>query len=401
MGSGSPFLDVLRQAVRDDRLLCLAGMNDSVAVDRRAQPVATAIERLLPRWPDMEPGSPARIRVSGREGQYRIQSPWLVEDQVAQTPTSAACALIIEMARSWLDAHKGMLCLHCAAFELNGRLIVLAGTNRSGKSTLAAALGAAGARIYCDDMMPLGADGRGIALGVPPRLRLPLPASLAGSLAATAAEHLISHDDRYGYVMPPNLAEHGVSAPIGGIVLLHREDDIGPAFHSVNHSEAVTQLLLRNLHRDITAEETVTRLLAVAHSVPVIRLRYARIDEAVEALLGLGTNWPDAAPPPAMDWGPKDRLALVSPSGPHVQSPGVWTQAVEGDIFAVSPKSEEIFRLNPVASVLWDLFVESTSADDATDLLADAFPSESRHTLEADVAALMVALLHRGLIRPA
>lgn len=401
MGSGLPFFGVLRQAVRDDRLLRHAGMGDSVAVERRAQPVAKALQRLLPRWPDVEPGSPARIRVSGREGQYRIHSPWLMEDQVAQTPTSAACALIIEMARSWLDAHMGMLCLHCAAFELNGRLIVLAGTNRSGKSTLAAALGAAGARIYCDDMMPLSPDGRGVALGIPPRLRLPLPASLAGSLAATAAERLISHDDRYGYVMPSNLAEHGASAPIGGIVLLHREDDTGPVFHSVDHSEAVTQLLLRNLHRDITAEETVTRLLAVAHSVPVISLRYARIDEAVKALLGLGKSWPDAAPLLAMEWGTEDRLALAAPSGPYVQSAGVWTQAVEGDIFAVSAESEEIFRLNPVASVLWDLFVEPTSADDATDLLADAFPSERRHTLEADVAALMAALLQRGLIRPA
>lgn len=402
MAKGLHILQLLQQAGRGDRLLHYSGMGDSISLAPRAELVASALEAILPNWPTDDADHPARIRVAGQVGDFRIQSPWLGNEQTATTPTSAACALIIEMARSWLDAHAGMLCLHCAAFELNGRLIVLAGTNRSGKSTLAAALGAAGARIYCDDMLPLTPEGRGMAFGVPPRLRLPLPETLHGTLAASAAGQLVSSDDRYGYTMPHNLAPHGHSAPLGGIVLLDRVESGGPTFHAVDRSEAVAQLLLRNLHRDIGAGETVTRFLHIAQSVPVISLRYAGIDEAVGTLMAPDyAAWPEGETAAAPAWTGGVTTSPIRTTTPYIHSPDVWTQAVDGDLFAVNPETEDIFRLNPVAAVLWDMFAEPTTVMDAADLLAAAFPDESAEAICADVELLMATLFERGLIRSA
>ncbi|MBF0679275.1 MAG: PqqD family protein [Devosia sp.] len=401
MATGLQLLQAVRQAASGDRLLRYQGMGETIGLARSASTIRDALDRIAPLWPRAEASHPARIRVSGRPGKFRLASPWLEEEQTAESETSAACALLVEMARSWLHAHPGMLCLHCAAFEANGRLIILAGTNRAGKSTLAAALGAAGARLYCDDMLPLTAEGAGIAFGIPPRLRLPVPPALEGSLAAEAARDLVSADERYGYTSPTNLAPHGATAPLGGIVLIDRADTGAPDFYHVERSEALSQLLLRNLHRDIGAKATIDRLLDIAGSVPVIRMQYAELDAAVAELLRLDPDdWPRGKPAPAKDWSSEHKEDLVAPAAEFIRSAGVQVREVDGEVFAVDPESEEIFRLNAIAAIVWDMFGEPTSLEAAVELLAEAYPDQDQEVIRRGVERLMAALLERGLIGP-
>jgi len=383
-------------------LLRHAGMADAVRIAAGAAPVAEALAAILRNWPAVAAGTaPARLGVAGRPGRYRIESPWLETPQLAETPTSAACALVIEMARSWLEAQPGRLCLHCAAFESDGRLIVLAGTNRAGKSTLAAALGAAGARLYCDDMLPLTPEGLGIALGVPPRLRLPLPEGVADSLAGTAARAMVSADDRYGYALPPGLAAHADMAPLGGIVLLDRLPAAPTRFHPVARNEALAHLLLRNLYRDIGPGDAIARLLPLAEGVPAIRMVYSDIDDAVGRLLALHpARWPEGEPEPGTQWddapAPPDP---VDPAGLYRHAEGVATHELDGELFAAHPQTEEIYRLNTVAAVVWELFSEPTGRDEVVAMLMEAFAGEAQDRIAGDVDRLMAALASRDLIR--
>lgn len=400
MRSGPNPFDILRRTGARPRPLQFVGMGDSIALGNGTEAVAAALDSILPHWPRCQviEGAP-RIEVDLQDGEHRIASPWLETPQWAATPASAACALIIEMARSWLHARPGMLCLHCAAIERHGRLIVIAGTNRSGKSTLAAALGEAGATVICDDMLPLTEDGDGVALGVPPRIRLPLPDSLKTGLVGRAAERLVAADERYGYTMPRAMAPHGTSLPLGGIILLDRIEAGETSFHAVDRGEALAQLLLRNLHRDIDAGNTLDRLLKLADRLPVARLRYADIEDAVGRLMTLDPdNWPETLPPLAENWAQDTGSSLLDRQTMLTQANGVATRDVDGEIFAIDPRTEELFRLNAVAAIVWDILAEPVSVAEIADIIVEAFPHARPEQVEADIGSLVSALLERGLI---
>ena len=66
----------------------------------------------------------------------------------------AACSFIVDLIRAYIAAAPSLLCLHGAAAEFAGRLVVFPTPYRSGKSTLTAYLAAAGVRVYADDILP-------------------------------------------------------------------------------------------------------------------------------------------------------------------------------------------------------------------------------------------------------
>ena len=84
-------------------------------------------------------------------------------------------------------AHGRMrLTLHGSAVERGGAAFVLLGGRGSGKSTAAAALCRKGYRMLCDDMIPIGTDGR-VWPGVPrPRLKADSYRQLFGDPALAA-----------------------------------------------------------------------------------------------------------------------------------------------------------------------------------------------------------------------
>jgi hypothetical protein len=399
---GQVFTANRKQADQAVRLLRHDGMPHAIEIAANADQVINVLADILPRWPAIAPNGPAPLRLAHRGGEFQIQSPWLNAPLSAESPVSAACALIIEMARSWLSARPGHLCLHCAAFLSHGRLIILAGTNRSGKSTLAAALGAAGVKLYCDDMLPLTPNGLGVALGVPPRLRLPLPDAVGNSLAGRAAAQMVASDGRYGYTIPPHLAAHGQTAPLGGIVLLDRVEGQPVGFHQVARNEALAHLLLRNLHRDISASETITRLMDLSGNVPATRMVYSDIDEAVASLMALDPDhWPIGGASGQADWkAPISPKPLPPGDQPFRHIENVSAYEVDSEMFVAHPLTEEILRLNAVAAIVWDLLSEPVSRDELAALLHEAFPAEAPDRISSDIDNLIAALIARDLIRP-
>ncbi|MFP5482167.1 MAG: hypothetical protein ACLGGW_02685, partial [Gammaproteobacteria bacterium] len=107
------------------------------------------------------------------------------------------------------------IALHAGAVAISNRLIAITGPRRAGKSTLIARLCAEpDLQIFCDDVLPISPLGEGVALGVAPRLRLPLPAKASQHFKQFARQHLGPHDNRYGYLCTTNLAGNGTRLPL-------------------------------------------------------------------------------------------------------------------------------------------------------------------------------------------
>ena len=112
---------------------------------------------------------------------YELTAEWLSEPQRCKNKANAICAFVSKMVRAYIDDDQNLLCLHGAAAEFGGSLVVFPSKFRSGKSVLSACLAYADVKIFCDDVLLVDLEkGQGIAAGLAPRLRLLLPGCLSG-----------------------------------------------------------------------------------------------------------------------------------------------------------------------------------------------------------------------------
>jgi hypothetical protein len=138
---------------------------------------------LLPGW-SIEPWaetfqSEPVLRFAFARRTFAISGPWAPKPISRADPVDAACGFIAELVRAYVNELPDRLCLHAAAAEIGGRLVIFPSTHKAGKSVLSAALAAAGCRLSGDDIVLIDAqNGIGISGGLCPRLRLPLPANL-------------------------------------------------------------------------------------------------------------------------------------------------------------------------------------------------------------------------------
>jgi hypothetical protein len=96
-----------------------------------------------------------------------------------ETSAEMLCDLGIDLAETFIRYRSAMQCLHCSAVALcsegEERLVVFPNINRAGKSLLAASFLQHRVRLFADDLLAVTEEGEGMAFGLPPRLRLPLP----------------------------------------------------------------------------------------------------------------------------------------------------------------------------------------------------------------------------------
>ncbi len=379
-----------------------------------AHAVADHLARITTGWPMEEvaldePFEPF-LTVIGTAGGYTIASDWLAEPLTGFGSVAAACTTVVDMALAWMDADRSTIALHCGAVELDGRLVVLTGAQRAGKSTLTARLSAEDVRVFCDDMLPMAAESlAGIALGIAPRPRVPLPAAASAKFRDHVARHAVADDGHYCYVMSPNVAPHGTTAPIGTILLLDRRGS-GPAqLRAAAPAEAVRALLLQNLMEDRDPEAVFARMHALTDRCAIYWLEYADIEDAVARILSSFCSdgrIPDPLPPHP------DRT-LVSDHAPEVPAPPVpgavayrarpdiTVRELDGEAFLCDPAERAVLHLNPIGTAVWALLAEGISANAVADLLAEVFPAAGRDAVAADVAGFFAELARAELIRPA
>jgi len=218
---------------------------------------------------------------------FQRRSKWLSKPKIFRNPIDTVCDFIVDLIHAYIADNEGLLCLHCAAVKFNQGLVVFPNTYRAGKSILSLKLVSCGGQLFTDDVLPITSHGNfGMALGILPRLRLPLPEALGGAFSNFAFEHAGPKSDRYLYVKLSKLeqAELGTKAPIRGITILQRDTAAKPALMKVKNSTVVRDVILRNFARQNSALEIVDRLYSIAEKADCYTLRYASLDQAVELL---------------------------------------------------------------------------------------------------------------------
>lgn len=199
----------------------------------------------------------------------------------------AVCDFLVDLVRAFIRDDPSLLCLHCGAIQAKDGLIVFPSDYAAGKSTLAMHAAARGARLFADDVMPLRqGDNSGVAVGILPRLRLPLPQETHGALSSFLEQRKSVSSSRFCYyaMRGRELAAYGETVPIAGMVLLERKEGAAPALEEVGAAEMLKKTILRNFSQNVPGIAVLERLHDLVGKVRRFRLTYAMAEPAVALL---------------------------------------------------------------------------------------------------------------------
>ena len=389
------------------------GLKAPLRLDR-AEAVLPLLSATLPGWPQAvcpaQPDARPFFTITGQPGSDRLSCQPHVEDRPARMldAVNAVCDAIAELAVALPAEDDRLLCLHAAGVVLGGRIVVFPNVRRAGKSTLSAALAWAGHRVFSDDVLPVGFPGGQVALvesmGVAPRLRLPLPDTLPQAFRDWAASVAGPQNRQYRYLALPEAPARGDSLPVGAFVLLDRQEHPCPArLDPVPTDAAMDALLHQNFTRDRHSGDILQVMAATLAALPVWRLTYAGLEDALACLQAAFADWPplpDTSAPPR-----RFRLAdftppppAPGPEAPLAQRPGTTVRVIGEALYLADPEGRAIHRMDPLAAAIWDMLEEPAIADEIGALLAEAFPDADRDRLQRDVAGLLSMMVGAGLI---
>ncbi|ARE81919.1 coenzyme PQQ synthesis protein D (PqqD) [Roseovarius mucosus] len=377
----------------------------------RAEAVAGALSEVMPGWGCRSlPGAPSEAvpvtRVTAEDsGRYSYQSWWSRAPLTDLGLAGATCGVVADLVQSYCDARPEMIGLHCGAVEVGGHLLAFTGPYRAGKTTLVTRLAAEpGVRLYCDDVLPVNPDGQGVALGVQPRLRLPLPEGVSDGFRVYVADHLTVQDRRYGYVRCDGQAPLGTQAPLAGLIVLRREAS-GPArLHRMRVADAVAHMIRQNIADPGETEAHYDRLAALGAQLFCATLVYSDLEEAVQVvrdlcaapeLPGSGVQIGPMLPPDPVEAEtvPAD-LAQV-----FCRAEEVSAREIGQDVFLWQMAGRNFFRLNPVAGAVWALLEEPCYGHDIAETLAEVFVGTPQTMIADDLSDLLGQMCARGLVR--
>ena len=360
--------------------------------------------QVVPHMPSASPIGVQRLRRG-----FRISSPWLGRSFVRRSVAAALCSLSVELVRAYAEANSERLCLHAGAAVLDGRLMVLVGRPRAGKSTLLAQLACAGLTIFADDALPIDAHSRGIALGTAPRLRRPLPRRSCQRLQTFAAAHRGPSDRRNLFLDLPaeQLAPFGTTRPLGCFVLLNRTAE-GPAvLERTAAASALSMLVTRNIAEGAPAVDTLRRLYDLVVRASCFRLTYSSTAEAAQRLLDLDAGRAGAleVPDEAVLTPPMAQVAASAPpsgAGHGVErwsrEPGLLALPLDDELFLADPGRNALHHLNGVAAAIWYLLEDQLSTAEILDMLTAAFPSVPEAEILSDLERLFASLSRSRLL---
>lgn len=381
------------------RPVLLKGMTD-------APPAFDGVFRYWLWRPLSEHDAEPVIRVTPKTNGFLLQAPWLEEPLNYTDEVNLACGLAVQVNHAMLAERPDLLCLHGAGIEIDGRLVVFPNTYRAGKSLMTGCLAAAGARIFSDDILPVDRrSGQGMAIGVPPRLRLPVPDTAGVRSRRFIEENAGPANAQYLYLdLDENRqARYGEQRPFAGFVLLARAEDAQARLEPASEGEVLKELFLRNFARPISAAESLDFLNSLLARAACYKLTYSvgddgadllmakfRDREAVERDVDLKAN-AVASMLPGPNPAPTSNSQIR-------RNPDIAERFVGDDLFLVAPSGESVYHLNPVGAGLWHLLDGSCSVDEAKSVLRQAFPDAAAPQIDRDVDSLVQDLLQQNLL---
>lgn len=394
-----------------------SGLQASVAFQDAAELEALAQE-VIPLWPVLPahpqtmPSPFAHLSPSGA-GKWRIDYPHDADRARVWNSVDALCDLISEMAWQRLRASPDLLCLHAAAVAFGDRLVVFPNARRAGKSTLSIMLAKHGLPLFTDDFLPVeitGEDGRlnGIANGVAPRLRLPLPAEFSEDMKSWVADNPGPQNKQYKYLTGLPLADGDSRLPIGAVVVLDRQDlSTAPRLEPVTQADILKVLITQNFSRDQHAGRILKSIEAATQTAPLYRLVYSDAEEAAAWLAGhsLLQDLPEAriAQPPRDDLEETYQRELqpaenFDPNAIYQQVSGLINSEVDGAQFLVDGQGNSIHQLNQGSMAIWRILSEPASLDDVVEILSIAFPEMDPQQIQIDATGCLRQFVEARLI---
>jgi hypothetical protein len=272
------------------KLLEFADIENPIALIG-CEELAPIIRQVLRGWDMRETtcAEPTTAKISIRKTKkgYIRSSPWVKKPQSFRHPVTAVCDFLVDLTNAYLADHPEMLCLHTAAVHLDDGLVLLPGTYRAGKSTLSVHCAAAGFKLFSDDVLPVDGETRsGIAPGILPRLRLPLPDNSGAAFKDFVASRAGAESDRYLYVdlEAERFASRGIKAPITAIVLLERMETGSPEIAPISGGETLKRAILQNFSRAQPALNILDNLHGIVAGARCFELRYRTGEEAVDMI---------------------------------------------------------------------------------------------------------------------
>jgi hypothetical protein len=393
-------------------LFRFADLPKPVDIDLPEEMLAT-IGILLPGWPikpwSANDQSDPVLRFAAEELHFSIIGPWVPEPVLRTDRVDAACGFIAELIRAYVNEVPERLCLHAAAAEVGGRLVLFPSTHKAGKSILSAALASAGCRLFGDDIVLIDArDGTGISGGVCPRLRLPLPDTLQTETRSFIAANSGPTGKRYCYLTlgKSALAPKEERLPIGTFVMLERAD-AGPAqLERLDLADALKTVVWQNFARREASTTILERLYAIVRRTGAYRLVYSASEDAARLLRERFANWSDPiADSPAAEGGSPD-VQCAAAGERHDGKPGfrrktgVAELEIDSQRFLADNESGKISHLNQTASAIWHLLAEPMSRNEIVKLMSEAFPDIAPEAITADVETSLGILTAAGLVEP-
>jgi hypothetical protein len=303
------------------------------------------------------------------------------------------------------------MCLHAGAVEIDGRLVVFPSGRRAGKSTLTAELTRRGYRLFSDDILAVALSdagiASGIATGISPRLRLPLPDTASEAFVRWVADDPGPFNSQYKYLTRAPVAAEGTIAPIAAIVTLRRLDGpTGLRGVSMNVSETLPILIHQNFGRFVHSGRALATFEAMARSLPCIRLEYGEFSDAVDWLERAASR--DLLSRSAMVAAAACGTADLEHDGErsfdsarrYRRKNGFTAVEIDGEAFVADGAGTGIFRLNGSMLPIWVLLEEPLGPAEVVELFQEAFPDIAPGTLVTDVTGAMKSLRCAGLIEP-
>ncbi len=348
-------------------------------------------------------------------GRFVITGRWVPEIKDRSDVVDAACGFIAELIRAYVNEVPTRLCLHAAGAVCGGRLLVFLGTRRAGKSVLCAAMAAAGMRLAGDDIIMIDAkNGSGVAGGFSPRLRLPLPQTLAPATRSFIDAQCGPSGRQYAYLAlsPDLIAAKDERFDIGAFIVLDRKET-GPAMlRPIAKSASLSAVIWQNFARRAPSADILDRLYDLVERCGTCILEYSIAEEAVELLQERFATWPtgvqnDAAATPvgaAKTPLPAAAPAVKTPAnGPPLtgrfrRRGGVAERELDGKCFLADNAGGTITVLNQMAAAIWRALGEPATADELVDLTALVFPGTDRAVIENDVGSILRDFLSENLI---
>lgn len=393
-------------------------MKSPVVLDR-AGGLIPLIEAILPGWPfTISTGPSAEMPcmiLRAEAGAYLCETPQGQGEPRQWDGVNAICELVVELAWEQIRSNPSWMCLHCAAVDMNGRLVLFPDGRRAGKSTLTAVLASRGYRVFTDDFLPVHVDDDGFlvgrANGILPRIRVPPPAAFGESLKNWVARNPGPQNRQYKYLNIESLASRGATAPIGAVIALNRGDGVDCRLDGMTRQETLDKIVSQNFARTLHSGRILQAANGVTETADLFRLDYSSAETAADLLEDRFQTWatPTRAFRSARAQGADAvDLSLLATDQPalvegldYARARDVTEVQVEDALYLSDASGLGVHRLNAGSQSIWRLFDEPTSLPEITELLTTAFPEISRDQIESDSRDTMREFVRKRLIVPA